>query len=235
MSSINKKFSTKKYIDLTGPLENNMWGYHQMPGMENIIPPVQIKALTTVKQDGFFISGINCVSISGTYLESGSHMFDDGKDLDDYTVDDFIKPVKIIRLPQQGKKALISKDLLKNNAPRIEAGDAVIIDTGWSTMWNSPGYVLECPNYLAAALEWFSDKKISILGVDVPCIEAAWSGGEEEEKGGILRNLFRQGTLLLAPLSNLEKIEKNAGTLMCLPLLVKGSSGAPARAIFIDE
>lgn len=68
--------------------------------------------------------------------------------------------------------------------------------------------------------------------MDVPCIESAWSEDAAGEKGGLLRLLFRQGILLVAPLVNLERVKADRGALFCLPLLVAGTSGAPARVVF---
>ena len=89
--------------------------------------------------------------------------------------------------------------------------------------------MLDCPNFLPDALEWIMEKKPSIFGVDVPCIEAAWTGDSGEEKGSILRKIFKRGTLLSAPLVNLDSISGERGTIYCLPLKIRGSSGAPAR------
>lgn len=225
----------KPVIDLSGKLENGLWGYNELPGMENIVPKVEVKTIATVKENDFFASKIVLSTISGTYMEAGAHILEGGKCLDDYTVDNFIKPAKIIRLPEQKAKALIDDALLEKNVLEIERGDALIIDTGWGKMWNKPGYVLECPNFLRSALEWVLARDISIFGVDVPCIEASWSEDNKEEKGGLLGELFKKGVLLIAPLVNLERIKGNRGTLICLPLSVKGTSGAPTRVIFTLE
>jgi arylformamidase len=224
-----------RVIDLSGAVENGLWGYFQLPGLEGIIPEVEVKTIATVKKDDFFSSKITCSTISGTYLEAGSHIIENGKKLDEYTVEDFIKPVKIVKLPEQSEKALIDASLLEKNAPVIEKGDALIIDTGWGKMWNKPGYVLQCPNMRSGAVEWVIEKEVSIFGVDIPCIEASWSEDDEEEKGGLLGALFEKGALLLAPLVNLDKVTEDHGTLICLPLKVLGTSGAPVRAVFIAD
>lgn len=223
-----------KFIDLSGMLENGLWGYHELPGLENVVPKVQVETVATVKEHDFFSSRIVVSTISGTYLEAGSHILEDGKRLDEYSIEDFIKPVKIVRLPEQKAKGLIDDNLLDANAPAIEKGDALIIETGWGKMWNKPGYVLQCPNMLRSALEWVLDRNISIFGIDVPCIEASWSEDDEEEKGGLLGEMFERGVLLVAPLVNLDRIKIDSGTLFCIPLSVKGTSGAPARVFFME-
>jgi kynurenine formamidase len=224
----------RKIVDLSGMIENNLWGYDELPGLEDIVPRVAVDTISTVEKNGFFSSRIVVATISGTYLEAGSHILEDGRNLDSYSIEDFVKPVKIIKLPEQSSKALIDDTLLESHAPTINSGDALIINTGWCSMWNKPGYVLQCPNMLRSALQWVLDKGISIFGIDVPCIEASWSEEDEEEKGGLLSEMFRQGVLLVAPLVNLNKIQADAGTLFCLPLSVKGTSGAPARVFYME-
>lgn len=221
-----------EYIDLTGYIENGLWGYYELPGLEEIIPETKIEHITSVKQDGCFISKVTLSTITGTYLEAGSHILEDGKNLDEYELSDFIKPVKIIKLPKQEPNALIDSDMLQRYAPAIEKGDALAIDTGWGTMWNKPGYVLECPNFLNNALQWILDQKISILAVDVPCIEASWAEDDEEAKGNLLAELFLSDALLAAPLVGLQNIKKESGLLYCIPLALQGTSGAPARIFF---
>jgi kynurenine formamidase len=47
--------------------------------------------------------------------------------------------------------------------------------------------------------------------------------------------MFKKGTLLVAPLVNLEQVEGDRGVLYCIPLYVAGTSGAPARIVFEEE
>jgi len=225
----------ERIIDLSGKLENGLWGYHQLPGLEKIVPEVEIKHIATVEENGFFTSKIVVSTISGSYMEAGSHILANGKTLDEYSVDDFIKPAKVIKLPEQKEKSLIDRKLLEDHSPEVNTGDALLIDTGWGKMWNRQGYVLQCPNMVRNALKWVLERDISIFGVDIPCIEAAWSEEDEGGKGSLLGAIFKKGILLVAPLVNMDKITKTEGRLICLPLSIKGTSGAPARVVFIEE
>jgi kynurenine formamidase len=85
------------------------------------------------------------------------------------------------------------------------------------------------------ALEWVLERRVSLLGLDIPCIESSWAEEDEAAKGNLLRKLFEQDVLLLTPLINLEAVRSDQGTLVCLPLRLVGASGAPCRAIFIEE
>jgi kynurenine formamidase len=225
----------ERMTDLSGTLENGLWGYHELPGLGSVLPRFQIEPVATIEENAFFSSKITATTITGLYLESQAHILKDGKTLDSYPVERFIRPAKIVKLPRQDSKALIDADLMAKHAPTIASGDALLLATGWGSMWNKPGYVLECPNMKRSALDWVLSQPISIFGADIPCIEASWSEDDQAEKGSLLAKLFEKDILLLAPLVNLESTRADAGTLVCLPLKLKGASGAPCRAVFIEE
>jgi len=226
----------KRYIELSGALENGLWSYQALPGLEKIIPDVRIQTIATVRENEFFASRLTMCTISGTYVEAGSHILEEAKTLDKYRVSDFIKPARILRLPAQKPKALIDEKLLASHAPgELRPGQALLVATGWGRMWNKPGYVLQCPNFTKGAIAWLLKHKPCICGFDVPCIESSWSEDVVEEKGGLLGMLFKKNVLLVAPLVNLSKARADKGTLYCLPLPVVGTSGAPARVVFEER
>lgn len=221
--------------DLSGLIEEGMWSYDVLPGLETIFPKINIAKISSIEKDGFHSSSFSLSSVTGTYLEAGAHIINGGRMLDDYSVVDFIKPVRIVRVGRLKPKELVTRELLEKNAPRINSGDAIIVCTGWYKRWNTPGYVLDCPNYSPKALEWILNRQPSIFGVDVPCIESAWGDEVPESKGRILKRIFETGALLAAPLVNFDSITNDSGTLYCFPMKVAGSSGAPARIVYIEE
>jgi kynurenine formamidase len=217
--------------DITGKLEPGMWDYRVFPGFDDLVPPLKIETMGTLDTFGFYGSKFTLSSISGTYLEASSHVLADGRHLSSYGVEDFVRPVKILRLGTLAADTLIDGEMLAAAAPAIAPGDALIIDTGWYRQWNAPGFVEHCPKMLPSALAWIISQPIALLGVDVPAIEAAWTDDDADAKGGLLTQLFARGGLLLAPVVNLDKIGANEGRLYALPLPVVGTSGAPVRAM----
>ncbi len=53
----------KRYVDLSGLVENGLWSYRVLPGLEGLIPPASIETIATVKQNDFFASRISLSSI----------------------------------------------------------------------------------------------------------------------------------------------------------------------------
>lgn len=218
--------------DLTGRLTPGMWDYRVFPGLDVLIPPLEVEDVATVPRDGFLASRISLSTITGTYLEAGAHILADGPTLDAYGIDDFVRPARILRLGRLEADARIDGAMLAAADPGLEEGEALIVDTGWYAEWNRPGYVERCPKMVPSALEWILAQPIGMLAVDIPAIEAAWSEDDGEAKGGLLSQLFARGCLLLAPLVGLDKVPVDRGRLFALPLPVDGVSGAPARVVF---
>jgi kynurenine formamidase len=112
----------------------------------------------------------------------------------------------------------------------------LIIDTGWGSRWDEPGYVTDAPAFAASTLEWFQAQPFSILVLDTPVMECLWCATEglAAEQGDLLAPLYRDGMLLIAPVVNLDQIESQIGTLISMSLPVEGVSSAPCRAAFVE-
>jgi kynurenine formamidase len=50
-----------------------------------------------------------------------------------------------------------------------------------------------------------------------------------------LKPLYEHGMLLVAPVVNLAEIERPTGTLISLPMAVKGVCSAPARVLYVED
>ena len=112
----------KRYVDLSGKVENGLWGYEVLPGLENIIPAASIQAIASVRENGFFASKVCLSTITGTYLEAGSHILEGAKNLDAYGIADFIKTAAIVRLPRQRKKPWCTRSFWRSTPHAFPAG-----------------------------------------------------------------------------------------------------------------
>ena len=222
-----------KVIDLSGPLYNGMWSYNALATLGARLPDFHVEQLASITNQGFEAFGYATSSISGTYIENSGHMLEGIPPLNSLDVSAFIRPAVICHVPRKGPDEVIHGAELSANCPPVRPGDALLIDCGWGTRWESPEYVLHGPGYHRDCLPWFLEQPFSILGVDVPCIETARSRPDgTEAAGNMLLPIFQRGVLLLAPLVNLETIQAQRGELTALPLNIRGVSGAPCRAIF---
>ena len=48
----------RKIVDLSGTIESDLWGYYSLPGLEELVPPVKVETIATVREHDFFASVI---------------------------------------------------------------------------------------------------------------------------------------------------------------------------------
>jgi len=103
-----------------------------------------------------------------------------------------------------------------------------LVSTSWDSRWHEGNFISGSPHFSREAMDWVLDRKISILGGDMPCYD------DPRESEGLVKKLFSRGVLILAPLINIRKIRKERVKLIALPPRIKGTCGFPCRAIAIE-
>jgi len=226
----------KRVIDLSGPFYSGMWSYNMLDGLGVSLPEFAVHTVATREQQGFEAFSVSLSTVTGTYIETGAHLLSGMPNLSDLDPASFVRPAVVCHLEPKGPEDLIHRSELESNCPPVEKGDALLIDCGWGEQWRSPDFVTGSPAFHLDCLDWLLALPMSILGVDVPCIETARSRPDgSEEAGNMLVPLFQRGMLLLAPLVNLSDIRSPRGELLALPLHIESVSGAPCRALFIES
>jgi kynurenine formamidase len=118
----------------------------------------------------------------------------------------------------------------------VEAGDAVLIRTGW--MANSPAkpndLPLEHPGIGASAVDWLAENDIALTGADtiayerVPAADGSFSP--------LHVRLLRELGLPIMELLDLERLAAGRHTQFCLmvsPLKIQGGTGSPVCPLAI--
>ena len=220
------------FIDLSGPLFNGMWSYDVLPGLRGKLPEFRLEAVTKIADAGAEILHYDMTSLSGTYLETGAHMIEGAPLLSDLPCSAFVLPAVICHAPRKRERQLIRRAELEATCPPVCAGDALLIDCGWGSQWQSPAFVSDGPSFHPDCLPWLARQPIALLACDVPCMQAPWAAaGSPEDGSGMLLALFKKGILLLAPIVNLDTVKASRGELIALPLNAARASGSPCRAI----
>jgi arylformamidase len=222
-----------KIVDLSGSLFNGMWSYNVLPGLPVEIPEYHCRQVSSVSDTGFESFRLTLSSVTGTYIETGAHLIEGAPLLAQLLPpDDFVRQAVVCHVPAKQPRQLVRKEELEKACPPVHEGDALLIECGWSSQWRSPNYVTDGPGFHPDCLDWLLEKPISLLGVDIPCVQPPWAGPEIPYRGNILLPIFQKGVLLLAPLVNLGSIRVDRGELWTMPLNAEGVSGAPCRAAF---
>lgn len=225
-----------RIIEISGRIRPGMWDYNVLDLGDVTLPPVAVNPRASVSTDGFDAHEITVTTLTATYTETAAHMIDGARTIDQVALSELVRPARLMRIPVSAPRTLIRLDDLQQNDPGLEPGEALVIDTGWGSRWDEPGYVTDAPAFAASTLEWFQAQPFSILVLDTPVMECLWCAEEglAGEQGDLLTPLYRGGMLLVAPVVNLDQIESQTGTLISMPLPVEGVSSAPCRAVFVE-
>lgn len=214
-----------KIIDLTSPIQENMWVY------DSPIFAPRIEQISSI--DGpqhWEAHRITLTTLTGTYLEAPAHLIAGGETIDRVDPTRFIRPATVIQLPDCLPRYKIQRSDLEASGAQPKKGDAVLVATGWDRNWFSPDYVHESPFFSSEAMDWLVNSGASIIGGDIPTFDDA------RNPAGVNYQLFEAGCLLLAPMINLRQVTNwKETTLIALPLPIRGVSATPCRALAINQ
>lgn len=209
-------------IDITGPIYEGMWTYGlpYAPFRMEEVPPVDWVAYPTYSQN------IAMNVQTGTYLETGAHMFPDMRTIDQLRPEELILDAHILHIGEKEPRSAVTREEL--GQLDVVPGSAILVCTGWGRNWESPRFLEDSPYFSANAMDYLLSLKPALVGADLP----RWDSLANPQ--GFFERFFRQDVLLLAPLMNLEKFGKRTGKLIVLPLPIRGACASPARAVLVE-
>jgi arylformamidase len=202
------------WIDISVPLEETtpVW-----PGD----PPVRIQRVAAIENGAANNTSAGSLCFhAGTHVDAPLHYFDGAQPIDRMPLDAAIGPARVIGISDH--ESIKRAELLKHDPRR---GDRLLLKTRNSALWRSPGFASNYVHLTRDAAEMLADRGIRVLGIDYISV-----GGPDEEGDEVHRLLLRAGIWLIEGL-DLSGVLPGKFTLVCLPLRILGSDGAPARAI----
>lgn len=213
-----------KYIDLSYPLEQGQLNFPSDP-------QIRVRVHNTVPGCGYNITELSLSTHHGTHLDVPYHFFDDGKTLDQMPLEKFFGPATLVDLAPGSyleAKTPLTVRMFEPNAERFQPGAKVLFRTGWERMFGKSEFFSDIPTLTPEAAQWIADRKIGLLGMDMPTPSADW-----KEVHWIL---LKKGLeiVIVEGLANLDKLPPWF-TLSAFPLNIKGRDGSPVRAVAIVE
>lgn len=163
---------------------------------------------------------------TGTHIDAPFHFIDDGKKVDELSLDDLCGPAQVIHVPSNVTE--IDASVIKNAG--IEPLTArVIFKTSNSALWKSqPGeFTREYVGITAEAAALLAEMNLKLVGIDYLSIAA----GEYLHETHV--TLLGAGVILLEGL-DLSEVSAGRYMLYCLPLNLAGADGSPARTILVE-
>lgn len=211
-----------KIIDLTHEINEEMPVY---PGTDK----PRLECANTYERDGFKETKIIMFSHTGTHIDPPSHIFENGATLDSLDVAELVGRAIAIDLRALPDGAQITMEHLSPYRDTIDGVDFLLFNLGWDKKWGTPEYFGDYPCLSNEVIDYIVNGSYKGIGFDVIGLDPVVSPTLERHK-----RLFSARKIInIENLKNLDKCLGAPFTFICLPIKVKDSDGAPARAIAI--
>jgi kynurenine formamidase len=195
-------------------------------------PQPYFEPSSTIEKDNYNVTRIVLGSHSGTHVDAQKHFMMKGNSIDIEPLDKYIGESIVIDLSRQRNigEGITHSDLA-TYSKSIKDNDILLIYTGTSEYWMKDQNVNYGFTYLEpSAAQWVVDHRVKCVGIDTPSMEKHGSKEGLSHKillsssVGIIENLT----------SKLKILSGKRVFLVCLPLLLEGVDGSPARTIAFD-
>ncbi len=214
-----------RFVDLSHPICDGQLSYPKDP-------PLRVKPFRTIASGGCNVTQIEMGTHEGTHLDAPFHFLDDGATLDQIPLERFFGPACLVDLAPGGElppKAAITPEVLQPHASVFAPGARVLYRTGWDRRFGAPEFFTECPSLTRDAARWIADRRIALLGMDVPTPSKI--AGHE-----VHRILLGKGVeiVIVEGLARLELLPARF-TFIGFPLNFAGRDGSPIRAVALID
>jgi len=180
----------------------------------------------TIPAIGYNITQLSLSSHQGTHLDAPYHFFDDGVTVDQLAPEQFAGPcIKVDLSSRQSKQPLVVEDFLPY-AARIRKS-RVIVQTGWDKVFPEPRYFTDFPYVSIDLAEWFAERQIILLGLDIPTPNPVdWMK--------VHHILLGHNVIIVEGLANLDQVASQEFYFIAAPLKILGRDGSPVRALALE-
>ena len=187
-------------------------------------PPVSVVAVGASGGMEPRISHIQLSSHAGTHVDPPAHFVRGGVTVDRLPLDLLIGPAWVIHVP--GRQRLTGADLAAASVP---AGvERLLIRTDNSTRATASLFSgMDFAALAENAAPWLLQRGVRLVGIDGPSIEAAAA-----TEAPVHLALLAAGVVIVEGLA-LYGVVPGLYQMICLPLLIEGGDGAPARVVLV--
>lgn len=203
------------WIDVSVPLRTGMVHWPDNP-------PVAVeKTMDLGKGDACTVSSLSMGAHTGTHMDAPSHFVAGGPSLDALPFEAVVGRARVIAI--RSLRAVTVEELRRH---AIRRGERLLFRTRNSTRcWKTDAFVGDFVYVAADAARYLAERGVRLVGVDYLSVGGYVHDGQETHAA-----LLGAGIWVIEGL-DLSKVRPGPVDLVCLPLRLAGSEGAPARAI----
>jgi len=205
----------KKWIDISVSLHSGMVHWPDNP-------PVKIERMKDMDKGA--VCNVSVMSLgahTGTHMDAPLHFFKNGKSLDKLPLEATIGPARVVEIKD---REMVRPDELR--AHNLRRGERILFKTrNSSRCWKTDAFIEDFVYISREAAQYLVDRGIRTIGVDYLSVGGFHRDGLETHR------ILLGAEVWIIEGINLSKVKPGNYELVCLPLKVLGSDGAPARAL----
>lgn len=202
------------WIDISRPMKNAMVCWPGDPA-----PVIELAAEIGKNGAVCNVTKITCSAHTGTHMDSMRHFVADGITMEQMPLDAVIGPARVIEIDAP----LIERQHLE--AYRPKRGERLLFKTSNSSLrWNDDDFHTDYVAVDDSAAKYLVECGVMTVGLDYLSI-APW-----KDLVSTHITLLTAGVWIIEGL-DFRNVEPGEYDLVCLPLKIEGSDGAPARAV----
>ena len=213
-------------VDLSHTIRAGMVTYPGLPA-PSISDHLTREASRGVYATGteFAIGAITMVGNTGTYIDSPFHRYANGADLAGLDLNTLVDlPAVVVHRRDVAERSVGVAELPDD----IEAGCAVLIDTGWDRHFGTEAYGVDAPFLSEAATELLVNRGVALVGIDSVNIDDA--SPESAGRRPIHTALLGNGIHVVEHLTNLAVLPARGARFTAVPPRIEGFGTFPVRA-----
>jgi arylformamidase len=205
-----------KIYDISIPLQSGMpvW-----PGDDN----PEFEQYTTI-DNGYIVNSTRIYSSAhiGTHVDAPRHLFNEGRTIDEIPLKVLIGSTMVVDLNDANQ---INRHVL--SSIKWQNSSRILFKTLNSKYWESSQsqFKQDFVSLTPDGAEFLLEKKIQLVGIDYLSIDLF-----NADQLPVHKILLKNDVVIIEGL-NLAEVPEGLYELICLPIKILGSDGAPARAI----
>ena len=203
-----------KFIDVSVPLDA------QLPTYPNNTPFSLEPIKRIARGDSSNVSTLHMSVHTGTHVDAPRHFFDEGAGTESLPLDLLMGRARVIEV--DSRAGIAAEDL---SGLDLSDDIRVLIKTHNSRLWGSPEFHPDYVGVLESGAKHLVAHGIKVVGVDYLSVETFHNPGAPAH-----HTLLGAGVIVIEGL-DLRDVEAGIYDMICLPLRIVGSDGAPARVV----
>jgi arylformamidase len=194
---------------------------HGMPHWPDNPPIVMQRPMEIVRGHACNLSHLAMGVHTGTHIDAPVHFIHQAAGVDEMPLAATIGPARVIEIADPRE---ITADELRGHS--LQAGERVLFRTSNSPRcWQADSFVEDFVYVSEQAAEHLAETRVRTVGVDYLSV-----GGYHADGAKIHRILLSAGIWIIEGL-DMSAVRAGRYEMICLPVKLHGSDGAPARAL----